>query len=360
MLPSLESFLVQSEEIDGIFRICPRKQAPVLPIVHTYLHDELLVHLLSDGYWMYESPEKFAPAQLIADAAHRELTLYLPPWPDEAAQNMKAMHMLRTAMECRFYHEGVLSLHAAAVSLSGCAVAFTGHSGVGKSTRAERWREALGAEWVSGDRPALRVGQPARLFGVPWDGKEQIFRNASFPLHAVMEVRRAERTALRRLTPGQAKRVLLSQCFIPMWNTEAAAQTLALISKAAAELPMYRLFCGPGAEVARETEDILFHHPEKILEAKEDMKIKKGFVLRNVVGESIIMPTGENIAKFEGAVVLNEVSAFIFGSLSEPLSREDLLAKVLSEFDVDEETAANDLDEVIAQFEALGLMDTEI
>ena len=87
------------------------------------------------------------------------------------------------------------------------------------------------------------------------------------------------------------------------------------------------------------------------------MKIKKGFVLRNVVDEYIVMPTGDNIAKFEGAVVLNEVSAFVFKQLENSVSRDDLLAALLNEFEVDEATAAADLDALLRQFTDLGLME---
>ena len=55
------------------------------------------------------------------------------------------------------------------------------------------------------------------------------------------------------------------------------------------------------------------------------MKAKPGFILRNVVDEYILMPTGDNIGQFNGTVLLNEVSAFVWGKLQNPLSKEDLL-----------------------------------
>lgn len=87
------------------------------------------------------------------------------------------------------------------------------------------------------------------------------------------------------------------------------------------------------------------------------MKIKDGFVLRNVVDEFVVMPTGDNIAKFDGAVVLNEVSAFVYEQLKHAVSREDLLAAILNEFDVDEETAKKDLDVLLGQFREMGLIE---
>lgn len=87
------------------------------------------------------------------------------------------------------------------------------------------------------------------------------------------------------------------------------------------------------------------------------MKIKDGFVLRNVVDEFIVMPTGDNITKFEGAVVLNEVSAFIFRQLENAVSCEDILSAVLNEYDVDEAQAAQDLDALLKQFESMGILE---
>ena len=66
---------------------------------------------------------------------------------------------------------------------------------------------------------------------------------------------------------------------------------------------------------------------------------------------------GENIAKFEGAVVLNEVSAMLYKLLEKSASREDLLTDMLNQYDVDEETASTDLDEILETFEQIGLLE---
>jgi hypothetical protein len=79
------------------------------------------------------------------------------------------------------------------------------------------------------------------------------------------------------------------------------------------------------------------------------MKIKGSFVLREIVDEHIVMPVGENISKFEGALVLNDVSAFLWEHLKAPICREDLLALLLAEFDVEEAVAKKDLDAFLNQ-----------
>ena len=303
--------------------------------------------------WIFEcrTPDNFY--QLVASKDYRRISVY-----SENNEESLDFSLLRIPMECRFAHAGVVSFHAACVEYAGEALCFTGDSGMGKSTRAQAWVDALSAEFISGDRPAIRLERDGYVAcGVPWDGKEQIFRNVERPLKAILEVRRAPFTRLRRLSSKQACGVAVKQAFIPMWDPDAAALAVANVHRLCRTTPVYRLFCGPDVDSARAVHRILFEHPEEIQEELPDMKIKPGFTLRNVVDEFMVMPTGENIKNFGGTVILNEVSAFIFRQLEQPISREDLLVQLLAEFDVDEATAAADLDALLAQFRQLGLME---
>ena len=321
-------------------------------------HAELDVYHPADGGWLFQSPAHLPPAQVWLSRDGKIIRYHLPACADLSAQQVKLNHLLRTAFECRFCREGIVSLHAACVENGECAVAFTGRSGMGKSTRAKAWTEALGFDWISGDRPAVRLEKDGSMAcGVPWDGKEQIFRRAEYPLRAIMEVRRSPVNYVRRLTPQQARKVLMRQVFIPMWDTDAAVMAMANVRALIEKTPAYRVFCGPGEDDAREIYDILFIHPDRIGKEEEEMKIRDGFVLRNVVDEYIVMPTGENIAQFAGSVVLNEVSAFVFEQLKTPMTAGDLLAAVLAEFDVDEETARQDLDELLGELRRLKLIE---
>ena len=318
------------------------------------LFQEVRVCRTDDGGWLFGLPDGSALPRVETDGEYRNIVLHANP----GNRDERERFLLRTAFECRFCFEGILSFHAACVELDGYAVAFTGHSGLGKSTRARAWEEALGAAFISGDRPALRLTKGGCMAcGVPWDGKEQIFRDVERPLKCILEVRRSPANYIRRLSEEQARRVISQQSFIPMWDTDAAVMALANVRALIGKTPVYRVFCGPGPEDARAIYDILVNHPQQIREEAKEMKIKEGFVLRNVVDEFIVMPTGENIAKFEGAVVLNEVSAFIFKQLENPVSREDLLAAVLGEFEVDEATAAADLDALLSQFREMNLLE---
>ena len=87
------------------------------------------------------------------------------------------------------------------------------------------------------------------------------------------------------------------------------------------------------------------------------MKAKPGFVLRTIADEYMLMPIDENIGTYKGMVLLNRVSAFIWEQLQAPVSRDGLLSALLEKYDIDEASAAEDLDAVLAQFRQLELLD---
>lgn len=72
------------------------------------------------------------------------------------------------------------------------------------------------------------------------------------------------------------------------------------------------------------------------------MKIVKEFVLREIAGEAILVPTGETSQEFNGMINLSATAQFIWENLEKVDSLDELVDKILEEFEVDRETARND------------------
>lgn len=355
-LPLLNEFVCCSEDKNNGQICCI--QTPLFDGTEKLLSNNngIAVFVRKDGSWCYLSFEMPNDVQVTLSPDYKTIRLYAEDYKDKK-HIATLRNLLRMALECIMIYNSRISLHSSCVDINGEAIAFTGVSGMGKSTRASAWISANGAEFISGDRPALKISSDGvTVYGVPWDGKEQIFRNVERPLKAILDVRRSESDYLRKLTPEQAQSVLMKQVFIPMWDTNAAVAAIMSIRKLSKTVPVYRVFCGPDEENAKNIYKNFFENPDKILEAAKDMKIKEGFVLRNIADEYIVMPTGSNITKFDGAVALNEVSAFIFEKLQNPVSKEDLVTALLNEYEVDEETAAKDVDALISEFEEMGII----
>lgn len=263
---------------------------------------------------------------------------------------------VRIALECWLARHGYVSIHSAAVEINSEAYAFTGPSGVGKSTRAAACIDGLNAELINGDRPLIDV-KTKIMYGVPWDGKEQCFRNVHYPLKAICEVRRSNSAYIRNLSLVKRRKIMMQQCFIPMWDSETAALQIRNISLLAKNEEIIRIFSGPTTEDVRALYYALQNH--QYLKEEPDMKAKSGFVLRNVVDEYILMPTDDNIGKFNGTVLLNEVSAFVWEKLQNPLSKEDLLTAILDEFEVDRATASADLNALLETLRGYGVIEDD-
>ena len=84
------------------------------------------------------------------------------------------------------------------------------------------------------------------------------------------------------------------------------------------------------------------------------MKLKPGFELMKVAGDYLAIPSGGSMDPFDGAAILNEVSAFLLNALKTDVSEAELLEKVLAEYAIDRATAAKDLREALDTFAQLG------
>ena len=73
------------------------------------------------------------------------------------------------------------------------------------------------------------------------------------------------------------------------------------------------------------------------------MKVDKEFILREIAGEYVIIPTGKTVLSFNGLISVNEVGAFLWNMLQKYVTVDELVTGVLEEYDVDEETAREDI-----------------
>ena len=82
------------------------------------------------------------------------------------------------------------------------------------------------------------------------------------------------------------------------------------------------------------------------------MRAKKGFKLRNICGENIIVAEGKENIDFTNIISINETSAFLWEQIEKKdnFDAETLTELLLDNYDVDKETALNDASELIKQW----------
>lgn len=68
------------------------------------------------------------------------------------------------------------------------------------------------------------------------------------------------------------------------------------------------------------------------------MKIKEGFLMRQVAGRTVVLPCGDQV-DMDMMITLNGTGAFLWERMLEETNEDALIATLLSEYDVDAETA---------------------
>ena len=74
------------------------------------------------------------------------------------------------------------------------------------------------------------------------------------------------------------------------------------------------------------------------------MKIKKGFVVRAVGGENVVVPVGEMSKNFHGMINLNETGNFLWNFFTVEHTVDEGVAALLDEYEVAEEVARADVE----------------
>ena len=79
------------------------------------------------------------------------------------------------------------------------------------------------------------------------------------------------------------------------------------------------------------------------------MKIRNGFILRDVAGKTFVVATGELSKEFAGMITLNETGKFIWNLLQNDVTAEEIVNALLSEYEgADREVVEKDVDNFIA------------
>ena len=87
------------------------------------------------------------------------------------------------------------------------------------------------------------------------------------------------------------------------------------------------------------------------------MKIKQGFVVRSIAGESVVVALGAASRNFNGIIKLNETGRFLWDILATGATVEELEAKMLEEYDVDPAVARADIESFVGSLRGAGIIE---
>jgi len=85
------------------------------------------------------------------------------------------------------------------------------------------------------------------------------------------------------------------------------------------------------------------------------MKLKDGFILRTVAGETVVLPAA-GVTDSDMMITLNETGKFLWERLAVGAEEADLVKDLLAEYDVTEEIAANSVAAFVARLKELDFL----
>lgn len=302
---------------------------------------------------------------LVRSRESRNLKLYIFQEYDQEdivlSEQIQLLLRLNFEYSAAFYSR--VSLHASVFVHNGNCICATGASGAGKSTLTRNWMAVIKDSFVlNGDRPVIHcLEDEVEAYGAPWCGKEQVFETARAPVLAIVEVCRHCKNRMIKLDALKAYTLLLQRVSKVSWDESATNEIMKTLEAIVERVPVYRYYCRNDESAGKFLYHALYEDDgeKSIMEGKKDLRIKEEYVIRKILGEYIAVPVGSTQDGKQTAVVLNEVGAFIWEQLKTPTVYEVVLDRILSEYDVDRNSAEQDLKEFLEMARMKGMLDEE-
>jgi hypothetical protein len=169
--------------------------------------------------------------------------------------NAPENYLWRPVLSVLFYHVGLFhrstAIHATAIKYNGGAIAFSAHSGTGKTTHADLWVNNFGAEYINGDTPLLKfINDGLYVCGSAWSGTAGIYKDLRVPMKSLVFLEQYPENIIEKLDPVQAMKRIFPLCLLPLYDRKMASLALDIIEDIVTRADCWLLKCTPDIEAA--------------------------------------------------------------------------------------------------------------
>ena len=221
-------------------------------------NEELVVCENEQGYIiLFPSMNQILEAHMTRDG--RFAQIYVKGLDKEKTKE-ELFHAIRHFFLFFAQRQGFFAIHSASILYQDQVWLFSGHSGMGKSTHTNLWKEQFGTEIINGDLNLIgwnsgkqdSSGQNANktsskghpiVYGMPWCGTSGISSTKSYPLGGIVLLGRSDNDHFESLTNDQKIVRVMQRMISPVWTEDMLEANLECAAKLAKEVPIYYLLC---------------------------------------------------------------------------------------------------------------------
>ena len=221
-------------------------------------NEELVVCENEQGYIiLFPSMNQIREAHMTRDG--RFAQIYVKGLDKEKTKE-ELFHAIRHFFLFFAQRQGFFAIHSASILYRDQVWLFSGHSGMGKSTHTNLWKEQFGTKIINGDLNLIgwsngeqaNIGQSVDkpgskghpiVYGMPWCGTSGIASTKSYPLGGIVLLGRSDNDHFESLQNDQKIVRVMQRMISPVWTEDMLEANLKCAAKLAKEVPIYYLLC---------------------------------------------------------------------------------------------------------------------
>ncbi len=221
-------------------------------------NEELVVCENEQGYIiLFPSMNQIREAHMTRDG--RFAQIYVKGLDKEKTKE-ELFHAIRHFFLFFAQRQGFFAIHSASILYRDQVWLFSGHSGMGKSTHTNLWKEQFGTKIINGDLNLIgwsngeqtNIGQSVDklgskghpiVYGMPWCGTSGIASTKLYPLGGIVLLGRSDNDHFESLQNDQKIVRVMQRMISPVWTEDMLEANLECAAKLAKEVPIYYLLC---------------------------------------------------------------------------------------------------------------------
>lgn len=240
-----EGDLLPDQKIELIpYRLPERQNGTIL-----LQNKEFTVCQTEDGYMLeFPTMENIKKVEISRDG--RQVRMYILPG-DKQEYRENIFHAVRHCFLYLAQKKGLYAIHSASLLYRGKAWLFSGHSGAGKSTHTNLWKEQFDTPVLNGDLNLVGEKDGNLLvYGIPWCGTSGICTKETYPLGGIVLLAQDARNRIETLTKTEKILKVMQRMISPAWLPGQLDRNLEFAEKITGQIPVCSYRCTKEPEAA--------------------------------------------------------------------------------------------------------------